>query len=104
MQFCHRIAVQYRKCERIRYNDALVWDLAEYAIRLMRIHALSDYSEVLIISRAFVGVALKTKRLEVRQVSSPPCFRGTMWSTSMALSSAEMPQSSQRKPARFSTS
>src|SRR5215831_12139845 len=68
MQFCQRIAVQYRKGESIRCNDALVRHFAKYAIRLTRIDALSDYSEVLVISRAFVGVALETEGLEIRQV------------------------------------
>ena len=68
MQLCHREVVPYREGESVRFNDSLVRYFAEYAVRLTRIDALSDYSEVLIISGAFVGVALKTERLKVRKV------------------------------------
>jgi len=63
MQLCHRMLVQYCKGESIRCNNALIGHFAKYAIRLTRIDALSDFSEVLIIPRAFVGVALKTERM-----------------------------------------
>jgi hypothetical protein len=68
MQLCHREVVQYREGESVRCNDSLVRYFVEYTARLTRVDALSDYSEVLIISRAFIGVAFKTECLKVRKV------------------------------------
>ncbi len=65
---------------------------------------LPDLAEVRAILVTFHGIAGVAQCLDVAQVIGSPRFRGTMWSTSSAFSSAEMPQSSQRNLALFRTS
>jgi hypothetical protein len=68
MQFRHGIFVADRKRERVVSNDSFFWNFAEYATGLTRIYPFANYTEIFIITRAFIRVAFEAQCLQIGQV------------------------------------
>jgi hypothetical protein len=104
MQLCNGIIVANCKGKRIEGYDTVFWNFAKDASRLPCVDAFTNYPKIHIVTSAFVGVAFIAQCLKVSYVVLTAMFARNDVSISIALSSAEVPHNSQRKPARFNTS